>query len=62
MVELLCTLRNGTSTGERNHLQNLLAPSPGKGLKVLEKQTNKKNVGHFIDCYIDKHAQEVELI
>lgn len=54
VVELLCAPRSGPSTGGRNHLQNLLAPSPGRGLKVLEKETTKTNVGHFIDCYIDK--------
>lgn len=32
------------------NLQILLAPSPGRGWKVVDNKTNKKNVGHVIDC------------
>lgn len=36
--------------GPAPNLQILLAPSPGRGWKVVDNKTNKKNVGHVIDC------------
>lgn len=36
--------------GPAPNLQTLLAPSPGRGWKVVDNETNERNVGHVIDC------------
>lgn len=36
--------------GPAPNLQAPLTPSPGRGWKVVDNKTNKKNVGHVIDC------------